>query len=53
MKMKEEAGQEVGMALHLHYEMVMKKICEGGDKSGLYDQLKMLIRKGKEIIIVK
>ena len=48
MRKKEEARQEVGMALHLHNEMVMKKICEGGNKSGLYDHLKMLIRKGKE-----
>ena len=30
------------------YIMVMKKICEGGNKSGLYDHLRMLIRKGKE-----
>ena len=35
------------MALHLHNEMVMRKICEGGNKSGLYDHLGMLIRKGK------
>ena len=40
---KEEARQEVGMALHLHNEMVMKKICEGGNKIELYDHLKMLI----------
>ena len=36
------------MALHLHNEIVMKKICEGRNKSGLYDHLKMIIRKGKE-----
>ena len=48
MRKKEDAGQEVGMVLHLHNEMVMKKICEDGNKSGLYDHLKMLIRKGKE-----
>ena len=48
MRKKEEAGQEVGLTLYLHNEMVMKKICEGGNKSGLYDHLKMLIRKGKE-----
>ena len=47
MKKKEEARQEVGMALHLHNEMVMKKICEGGNKNGLYDHFKMLIRKLK------
>ena len=49
MRKKEEARQEVGMALHLHNEMVSNKICEGGNKSGLHDHLKMLIRKGKEI----
>ena len=48
MRKKEEARQEVGMALHHHNEMVMK-ICEGGNKSGLYDYLKMLIRKRKEL----
>ena len=53
MRKREEAMQEVGMALHLHNEMVMKKICEGGNKSGLYDHLKILIRKGKEKKIVK
>ena len=41
-------SEYVGMALHLHNEMVMKKICEGENKSGLYDHLNMLIRKGKE-----
>ena len=46
--MKEEATQVVGMALHVHNEMVMKKICEGGNKSGLYVQTKMLIEKGKD-----
>ena len=46
MRKNEEARQEVGMALYLHNEMV-KKIREGGNKSGLYDHLKMLIRKGK------
>ena len=35
------------MALHLNNEMVMKKIFEGGNRSGLYDHLKMLIRKEK------
>ena len=36
------------MALHVHNEMVMKKICEGEEnKSGLYDHMKMLIEKGK------
>ena len=48
MRKKEEARQEVGMALHLHNEMAMKKICECGNKIGLSDHLKMLIRKGKE-----
>ena len=48
MRKKEETKQEVGMALHLHNEMVMKKICDGGNKSGLYDHLKMLIRQGKK-----
>ena len=28
--------------------MVMKDICEGRNKSGLYDHMKMLIEKGKE-----
>ena len=37
----------VGMALHAHNEMVMRKICEGGNKSGLYVHMKMLIGKGK------
>ena len=41
------------MALHLHNEMVMEKICKGGNKSGLYDHLKMLLRKGRNIMIVK
>ena len=48
MRKKEEARQEVGMALHLHNTMVMKKICDGENKNGLYDHLRMLIRKGKE-----
>ena len=47
MEKKKEARQEVGMALHLHNEMVMKKSCDGGNKSGLYDHLKILIGKGK------
>ena len=45
---KEEARQEVGRALHVHNEMVMKEICKGGNKSGLYGHMKMLIEKGKE-----
>ena len=53
MRKKEEVKQEVGMALHVHNEMVMKKICEGGNKSGLYDHLKMLIEKRKEQIYGK
>ena len=36
------------MDLHVHNEMVMNKICEGGNKSGLYAHMKMLIEKGKE-----
>ena len=49
MRKKEEARQKVGMALHVDNEMVKKKICEGGNKSGLYAHMKMLIEKGKEI----
>ena len=48
MRKKEDARQEVGMALHVHHEMGMKKICEGGNTSGLYAHMKMLIEKGKE-----
>ena len=32
MRKKEDVRHEVGMALHVHNEMVMKKICEGGNK---------------------
>ena len=28
--------------------LVMKEICKGGNKSGLYVHIKMLIEKGKE-----
>ena len=28
---KEEASQEVGWALHVHNEKVMKEICKGGN----------------------
>ena len=45
---EKERRQEVGMTLYLHNEMVIKKICEGGNKSGLYDQLKMRIIKRQE-----
>ena len=48
IRKKEDARQEVGMALHVHNEMVMKKIYEGGNKSGLYAHMKMLMEKGKE-----
>ena len=48
VRKNEETRQETGMALHLHNEMVMKKICEGGNKSGLYDHWRMLIRNGRE-----
>ena len=48
MRTKEEASQEVGRTLHVHNEMVMKKICEGGNKSCLYGHMKMLIEKGNE-----
>ena len=48
MRKKKDARQEVGMTLHVPDEMVMKKICEGGNKSGLYAHMKMLIEKGKE-----
>ena len=34
------------MVLHVHNEVVMKKICEGGNKSGLVAHIK--IEKGKE-----
>ena len=47
MRKKEKARQEVGMALHVHNEMVMKMICAYGNKSGLYVHMKMLIEKGK------
>ena len=36
------------MALHANNEMVMKKIGECGNKSGVYDHMQMLIEKGKE-----
>ena len=36
------------MALHVHNEMVIKKICEGGNKSGLYAHMQILIGNGKE-----
>ena len=49
MRKKEEARQEVGMAVHVHHEMVMKYICECRNKSGLYAHMKMLIEKGKEM----
>ena len=52
MRKKEEARQEVGMALHVHNEMVMKKISEGGNKSGLYAHMKMLIEKEKKRMTV-
>ena len=45
---RKKASQEVGRALHVHNEMVMKEICKGGNKSGLYGHMKMLIEKGKE-----
>ena len=48
MRKKEEARQEVGTVLHVHKEMVMKNICEGGNNSGLYYHMKMSIEKGKE-----
>ena len=48
LRKKEEASQEVGRALHVHTEMVMEEICKGGNKSGLYGHMKMLIEKGKE-----
>ena len=31
----------------IHKKMMMKKICEGANKSGLYDHMKMLIEQGK------
>ena len=45
---QEEVSQEVGRALHVHNEIVMKEICKGENKSGLYGHMKMLIEKGKE-----
>ena len=45
---KADAMQEVGRALHVHNAMVMKEICKGWNKSGLYGHMKMLIEKGKE-----
>ena len=53
MRKKEEARQEVGMALNVHNEMVMTKICEGGNKSGLYAHMKMPIVKGKKTNVSK
>ena len=40
------------MALHLHNEMVMKNMRDCRNKSGLYDYLKMLIRKGMIVKLV-
>ena len=45
---KEEASQEVGRDLHVHNKMVMKEICKGGNKSGLYGHMEMRIETGKE-----
>ena len=42
---KEEASQEGGRDVHVHNEMVMEEICKGGNKSGLYGVMKMLIEK--------
>ena len=42
MYIGERKKQEVGRALHVHIEMVMKEICKGGNKSGLYGHMKML-----------
>ena len=39
---KEEASQIVRRVLHVHNEMVMKEICKGGNKSGLYGHMKLL-----------
>ena len=47
LRKKEEARQELGRALHVHNGMVMKKICEGGNKSGLYGHIKMLIESNQ------
>ena len=49
---QQEASQEVGRDLHVHNEMVMKDICKGGIKSGLYGHMKMLIKKGKKQMTV-
>ena len=45
-----ERKKEVGGLLHVHNRMVMQKICEGGNKSGLYGHMKMLIDKGNETL---
>ena len=42
---KEEKSQEI---VHVQNEMVVKEICKGGNNSGLYGHMKMLIEKGKE-----
>ena len=41
MRKKEEARREIGMVLHVHNEMLMKKICEGGNK--IMDMGKVLV----------
>ena len=43
MRKKEKTRQEVDMALHVHNEMVMKKIGESGNKSRLYMPYEILI----------
>ena len=50
LRKKEEARQEVGryMMKSVHNGMVMNKVCEGGNKSRLYEHMKMLIEKRKE-----
>ena len=48
LRKKEEASQEVGRDLHVHNEMVMKEICKGANKSGLYGHMKMLRERGSK-----
>ena len=40
---KEDASQEVGRALHVHNEMVMKEIRIRRNNSGLYGHMKMTV----------
>ena len=48
MRKKEEARQEAGRVLHVQQWNGDEKICEGGNKSGVYRLMKTLIEKGKK-----